>query len=682
MKQPALRFGVMKSGVLGIACALALATQSPPGHAQAEQPADGKMLDHTDADAAQGHAQTEADIALRNRYSPYIGKGPATSPPVYPKTAHPTHVFFGDTHHHTSNSGDAFMAGDRLTPEQAYRFALGEEVVSSTGVPVRLSRPMDFLVITDHAEGLGLMYQVYEGNPAFASDPTLMRWGRAMKAGGKEAGDTMNELISAQANNKLPAPIKDPKVVGPIMKTVWQEYLDTAEKFNDPGRFTAMIGYEWTSVPGGNNLHRNILFRDNSDRASQVMPFSAWQSEDPEKLWEWMAKYEEKTGGRMLAIPHNANLSNGRMFEPVDFTGKPLTKDYAERRARFEVLQEMMQTKGNSETHPLISPNDEFADFGIAGWEYGNLTLEDKPLSREMMPTNYLRSGLLQGLKYEKTLGVNPFMFGFIGGTDVHNSLSSVEENNFFGKHVNQEPSNIRWEHVSKQGFGKTRYTYQYTAAGYAAVWATENTRAALWDAMMRKEVYATSGTRMTVRLFGGWDFSAEDAAATDLPAVGYTKGVPMGGVMPKATAGNKAPNFLVAAMKDPLSGNLDRIQIVKGWTDKDNNAHEKIYNVTWSDASSRKLGANGELPPVGNTVDVATASWTNDIGAEGLTGVWIDPDFDPTQRAFYYARAIEIPTPRWTAYDAMRFNIKMPPDVPMTHQERAWTSSIWYSPH
>ena len=573
------------------------------------------------------------------------------------------------------------MAGDRLTPEQAYRFALGEEVVSSTGVPVRLSRPMDFLVFTDHAEGLGLMYQVYNGNAAFASDPTLMRSGAAMKAGGKEAGDTMNELISAQANNKLPAPIKDPKVVGPIMKTVWQEYLDTAEKFNDPGRFTAMIGYEWTSVPGGNNLHRNILFRDNKDKASQVMPFSAWQSEDPEKLWEWMAKYEEKTGGRMLAIPHNANLSNGRMFELVDFAGKPLTKDYAERRARFEVLQEMMQTKGNSETHPLISPNDEFADFGIAGWEYGNLTLEDKPLSREMMPTNYLRSGLLQGLKYEKTLGVNPFNFGFIGGTDVHNSLSSIEENNFFGKHVNQEPSKNRWDHVSKQGFGKTRYTYHYTAAGYAAVWATENTREALWDAMMRKEVYATSGTRMTVRLFGGWKFTAEDAAATDLPAVGYAKGVPMGGTMPKAAADAKAPSFLVAAMKDPLSGNLDRIQIVKGWTDKDNNAHEKIYNVIWSDPQSRTLDANGALPPVGDTVDVATASWTNDIGADGLTAVWTDPDFDPAERAFYYARAIEIPTPRWTAYDALRFAIKMPPEVPMTHQERAWTSSIWYTP-
>ena len=268
-------------------------------------------------------------------------------------------------------------------------------------MPAKLSRPLDFLVVSDHAEGLGLMFQVYEGNPAFMQDAILIRWGKAMKEGGKASRTPPTTWCLRRPT--LPPPIKDPKIVGPIMKSVWQQYTATAEKFNEPGRFTAMIGYEWTSVPGGNNLHRNILFRDNKDRADQIMPFSAWQSEDPEKLWEWMAKYEQKTGGRMLAIPHNANLSNGRMFEPVDFGGKPLTKDYAERRARFEVLQEMMQTKGDSETHPLLSPNDEFANFGVAGWEYGNLTLEGKPLSREMMPTNYLRSGLLQGMQHERS---------------------------------------------------------------------------------------------------------------------------------------------------------------------------------------------------------------------------------------------------------------------------------------
>jgi hypothetical protein len=594
---------------------------------------------------------------------------------------YPTHVYFGDTHHHTANSGDAFMGGNRLSPEDAYRFARGEEVVSSTGQRVKLSRPMDFLVISDHAEGLGVMYEVYNGNPAFMGDETLQRWNKVMKAGGKEIADVMNEIVSGQAQGTLPKPITDPATAGPIMKSVWQTYTETAEKYNDPGRFTAMIGYEWTSVPGGNNLHRNVLFRDDKSFADQMMPFSSWQSEDPEKLWEWMGKYEEKTGGKVLAIPHNGNLSNGRMFETVDFAGKPLTRDYAERRARWEVLQEVMQTKGSSETHPTLSPNDEFANFGIAGWEYGNLTLEDKPETPEMRPYMYLRGGLMQGLVHGQKLGVNPFKFGMIGGTDVHNSLTSIEEDNFFGKHVNQEPRPERWKHVSKQGFGKTRYTWQYTAAGYAAVWAKENTREALWDAMKRKEVYATSGSRMTVRFFGGWDFKPEDALSRQPAEVGYAKGVPMGGDLPPTTEGAKAPTFLVGALKDSLSGNLDRIQIIKGWIDADGATHEKIYDVAWGDAERRKPDANGKLTPVGDTVNVAEASWTNTIGDPDLQGVWKDPDFNPAEPAFYYVRVIEIPTPSWTAYDQKRFGIKMSDDVPMKHQERAWTSPIWYTP-
>jgi Protein of unknown function (DUF3604) len=646
----------------------AVAQQAPAKPAEDDVTVKG-AFDHADGDASARKPETAAQVEVKKKYSPYSGR------------KYPTRVFFGDTHHHTANSGDAFMGGNKLSPEQAYRFARGEEVISSTGVPAKLSRPLDFLVISDHAEGLGLMYQVAEGNPAFASDPTLTRWGKALKTGGKEQQDAMNELVSAQANNKLPPPIKDPKVVGPIMKSVWQQYTATAEKYNEPGRFTAMIGYEWTSVPGGNNLHRNIMFRDNKDRADQIMPFSAWQSEDPEKLWAWMAQYEAKTGGKVLAIAHNANLSNGRMFEPVDFAGKPLTKDYAERRARFDVLQEMMQTKGSSETHPLISPNDEFANYGVAGWEYGNLTLEDKPLSKEMMPTNYHRAGLLRGLEHESKLGVNPFKFGFIGGTDIHNSLTAIEEDNFYGKHVNQEPSPLRWEHVSKKGFGKTRYTWHYEAAGYAAVGATENTREALWDAMKRREVYATSGTRLTVRLFGGWNFKADDARSRQIAEAGYAKGVPMGADLPKPAPGAKAPTFLVGAMKDALGGNLDRIQIVKGWIDKAGKAQEKIYNVAWGNAKTRKPGKDGKLPPVGDTVDVASATWTNTIGDPELAAVWTDPAFDPTQRAFYYARVIEIPTPRWTAYDQVRFGIKMAPEVPMKHQERAWTSPVWYTP-
>ncbi|MFT4097541.1 MAG: DUF3604 domain-containing protein [Rhodoblastus sp.] len=649
-----------------IACAQAQTQNAPP--AEDDVVVKG-AVDLDDGVGAAPKADTAAQAAAKKQYSPYAGR------------KYPTRPFFGDTHHHTANSGDAFMAGDRLTPEQSYRFARGEEVVSSTGVPAKLSRPLDFHVISDHAEGLGIMYQVAVGNPALAADPTLARWGKVMKDGTpEEVQKVKTELVSAQAQGKLPPVIKDPKVVGPIMKSVWQDYTATANKFNEPGRFTAMIAFEWTSVPGGNNLHRNVLFRDGKEKADQVLPFTAWQSEDPEKLWEWMAKYEAKTGGKMLAIPHNGNLSNGRMFEPTDFAGKPLSKDYAERRARFEVLQEVMQTKGNSETHPSMSPNDEFANFGIQGWDNGNLTLEDKPETPEMRPFMYLRGGLLQGLLYEQKLGVNPFKFGFAGGTDVHNSLTAVESDNYYGKHVEQEPHPDRWSFVEKKGFGFTRYTWNYEAAGYSGVWATENTREALWDAMKRKEVYATSGTRMTLRFFGGWDFKPEDARSRYLAEAGYGKGVPMGGDLPKAPAGAKAPTFMVAAMKDAQGGNLDRIQIVKGWVDKSGKTFEKIYDVVWSNAASRKM-RNGKVPPVGDTVDVATATWRNSIGEPELSAVWKDPDFDPAIRAFYYARAIEIPTPRWTAYDQVRFNVKMSKDVPMKHQQRAWASSIWYTP-
>jgi hypothetical protein len=599
----------------------------------------------------------------------------------YAERDYPTRVFFGDTHHHTSNSGDAFMGGNRLSPEEAYRFARGEEVTSATGIPAKLSRPLDFLVISDHAEGLGIMDQVLEGNPEFTKDETLARWAKAMKAGGKAATDAVNEVIVKQGNGTLPAPLTDPKVAGPIMKSVWDRYLETAEKFNDPGTFTAMIGYEWTSVPGGNNLHRNILFRGDASKAKQIFPFSSWQSEDPEKLWAWMDAYEKKTGDQVLAIPHNGNLSNGRMFALADFEGNPLTEDYAQRRQRWERLQEVMQTKGNSETHPTLSPNDEFSDFGIAGWEYGNLTLEGSPETPEMRPFMYLRGGLMNGLAMERKLGTNPFKFGFIGGTDVHNSLTSIEEDNFYGKHPVQEPSKDRWKHVSKQGFDKTRYTWHYTAAGYAAVWAKDNTREELWDAMYRKECYATSGSRITARFFGGWNFEEKDSHTRYLPSVGYSKGVPMGADLPKAPEGAKAPTFLVSAMKDAIGANLDRIQIIKGWLDKDGKTHEKIYEVCWGDADTRALSADEKLPPVGDTVDLTTATWTNSIGSPDLYGFWSDPDFDPSEPAFYYTRVLEIPTPRWTAYDCVRYGIEMPDEVTMKIQERAWTSPIYYNP-
>ncbi|MDX1648356.1 MAG: DUF3604 domain-containing protein [Myxococcota bacterium] len=602
-------------------------------------------------------------------YSPHAGRD------------HPTRVYWGDTHHHTVNSGDAFMGGNRLTPEDAYRFARGEEVVSSTGQRVKLGRPLDFLVVSDHAEGLGVGIELYEGNPVFMDDPTLARWHRMMRAGGEEARKAVRELVAAQAAGTLPAPATDPAVVVPIVRSVWQAYTATAEAYDEPGRFTAMIGFEWTSVPGGNNLHRNVLFRDGKARADRIVPFSSWQSEDPEDLWAWMAAYEARTGGRLLAIPHNANLSNGRMFALVDFEGAPLTADYARRRSRWEPLQEMIQVKGNSETHPGLSTNDEFADFGVAGWDLGNLTLSGEPESPAMRPTMYLRYGLLQGLGQGRALGANPFRFGFVGGSDVHNSLSAIEEDNFFGKYVSQEPRPGRWEHVAKRGLGRTIHGWQYMAAGYAAVWARENTREALWDAMMRKEVYATSGTRITLRFFGGWDFGDADARARRVADSGYARGVPMGAELPPAPDGAAAPTFLVAALKDPVGANLDRVQIVKGWIDADGGLHEEIHDVVWGDAERRRPGPDGSLPPVGDTVDVARATWTNAIGDPDLTAVWRDPDFDPAAAAFYYVRVLEIPTPRWTAYDSARFGLEMPAEVPMTHQERAWSSPIWYGP-
>ncbi len=524
----------ISAAAVSIAVILALAFASAfTGAKQSQATSDSPAQDQVVAKGAFDTSETETQTAQPeskgswNRdYSPYANR------------KYPTHVYFGDTHHHTANSGDAFMNGDRLGPEDSYRFARGEQVTSSSGIPVKLSRPLDFLVVSDHAEGLGVMYEVYKGNPALVSDPQMKRWQEMLLKGGDDAQKATNELISAQAQNKLPPVVKDPKIVGPLIKSVWQAYTTTAEKYNEPGKFTALIGYEWTSVPGGNNLHRVVIFRDNKDKADQIIPFSSWQSEDPEKLWEFLAKYEAKTGGKALAIPHNGNLSNGRMFALTDFEGSPMTADYATRRARWEPLHEAMQTKGTSETHPSLSPNDEFANYAVVGWDVGNLTLEGEPTTPAMRPYMYIRGALLNGLAMEQKLGVNPFKIGMIGGTDVHNSLTSIEEDNFFGKHVNQEPHPGRWNQVAKQGLGFTRKDWIYTAAGYAAVWATENTREALWDAMMRKECYATSGTRMTVRFFGGWDFTPEDARTRYLAEIGYRKGVPMGGDLPKATAG------------------------------------------------------------------------------------------------------------------------------------------------
>jgi hypothetical protein len=595
-------------------------------------------------------------------YSPYAGR------------RYPTRPLWGDTHLHTSLSLDARALGATLGPEEAYRLARGEEVTSATGLRVKLSRPLDWLVVADHSDAMGAMNEIVAGNPKLLQDPQVRKWHQMILEGGESAYEATMDVIATFSQGKTPEILKDREFIA----SIWDAYLKTAEEFNDPGTFTAMIGYEWTSTEGGNNLHRNVLYRDDRSVARRLLPFTAAESFNPEDLWKWMDRYEDETGGRVLAIAHNGNLSNGLMFPEINpKTGEPLTRAYVEARNRWEPLYEVTQMKGDGETHPLLSPNDELADYGI--WDKGNLG----PVPKEdwMLQYEYAREALKNGLAWEAELGTNPYKFGLVGSTDSHTSLSTAEEENFFGKAVHKEPSAHRMEKPVYQFGDITVMGWEQMAAGYAAVWATENTREALWDAMKRREVYATTGSRILVRFWGGWDFDAADANSR-LPAeAGYTKGVPMGGTLQAAPSG-KPPTFLVAALKDPYNGNLDRIQIVKGWLDAAGETHEKVYDVAWGDAETRTPDPDGKLPPVGNTVDVKNATWTNTIGDPELIAVWKDPDFDPSLKAFYYVRVLEIPTPRWTAYDAKRYGITdMPDNVPMHLQERAYTSPIWYTP-
>ena len=606
--------------------------------------------------------QQSADVAFKKR-----------PPPQPPGPTYPTRPFFGDTHLHTFQSLDAVMFGNGLGPDEAYRFAQGQEVTSSTGQRAQLSSPLDFLVVADHAENLGTMSAVLAGDPQLIKDATLKRWHDMMNSGPKGGLAVYAELMSEYAakGKPLPGPLNDPK----ILLSLWQKNVATAEKYNAPGRFTALIGYEWSSNTAGNNLHRVVIFRDDGSKASQVLPFSSADSDNPENLWKALAAYQQKTGGLVLAIPHNGNLSNGQMFEMTDFAGNPLTRKYAETRAQFEPLVEVTQMKGDGETHPSLSPSDEFSNF--ERWDRGNLDLsaDKKP---EMLPHEYARSALKLGLQLEAQLGVNPYKFGLIGSTDSHTSLATADSDNYFSKLPAYEPSAERWRHATPFASGKAYAGWEMVASGYAAVWATENTRASLWDAMKRKETYATTGPRMVVRFFGGWDFNAQDAKSRNLSKAGYSKGVPMGGDLSQAPAG-KAPTFLLAALKDPIGANLDRLQVVKGWMDAKGGLQEKVYDVAWS--GERKAGADGKVPAVGNTVDMSDATYKNTIGASELIATWKDPDFDPTLKAFYYVRVLEIPTPRWTLYDAVRYKVKMDSKVPMVEQQRAYTSPIWYTP-
>ena len=616
---------------------------------------------------------TPSKESLSNLYP-----GKAYSP--YAERSFPDQVFWGDTHLHTGLSMDAGLFGARLGLDDAYEFARGDEVVASTGQPVRLGRPLDWLVIADHSDGMGFFNDLAAGNPAILKFDQAKPWYEGLQKGGEASAQAALSLIGTFSQGKIdPEMMAEYSPGGKTYRTIWDKVVDAAERFNDPGTFTTFIGFEWTSLYMGNNLHRNVIFREGRDKAGQVVPYTTQEpvgSIDPLDLYAYLENYETKTGGSALALAHNGNLSNGIMF-PMDkqFTGKKIDRNYVELRARWEPMYEVTQIKGDGETHPLLSPDDEFADYET--WDVGNLDVSAVKQD-DMLQYEYAREALKNGLVLEEKLGTNPYKFGMIGSTDSHTALSTAEEENFFGKATNAEPSPNRMQHAFMKNENGVIEGYKLVSSGYTGVWAKENTRAAIWDAMKRKEVYGTTGPRMMVRFFGGWDFVAEDFNSRAPAFRGYEKGVPMGGDLP-ANDGDGAPTFMVYALRDPIGANLDRIQIVKGWLDAKGITHEKVYDVAWS--GDREPDGNGKLPPVGNTVDIDSANWSNTIGASELGTVWTDPDFDPKLKAFYYARVLEIPTPRWVVYDAFRYGIDLPPEAETTGQERAYTSPIWYTP-
>ena len=606
-----------------------------------------------------------SDAYTGKSYSPYAGR------------SFPTFPLWGDTHLHTGNSFDAGAFGATLLPEDALQFARGDEVVSSTGIRVRLSRPLDWLVVADHSDNMGFFPDLKAGKAHILAEPQGRDWYDRIHAG--EGVGVAYEMIGLFANGNFPESLTYWPDTAPY-KSVWQRTINAAEEYNDPGHFTAFIGYEWTSLVTGNNMHRVVIYRDGADKGSQMVPYTTYPpygSPNPRDLWKWLESYEDKTGGDVLAIAHNGNLANGIMFPiKAQYDKKKLDKEYVTERIKWEPLYEVTQIKGDGEAHPFLSPNDEFADYET--WDIGNLDTVPTIKTDDMLAGEYAREALKSGLAIEARLGTNPYKFGLIGSTDSHTGLATAQEDNFFGKHTGAEPKPERMEHPFLKNEKGTIMGWGKVSSGLAAVYAKDNSRASIFDAMSRKEVYATTGSRMMVRFFGGWDFTDADMATRNPAFAGYEKGVPMGGNLRHPT-GDKAPSFMVYALRDPIGGNLDRIQVIKGWLDSRGNTHEKVYDVVWS--GNRTPGENGKLPAVGNTVDAATANFTNTIGSPELATVWTDPDFDPGQSAFYYARVIEIPTPRWTTYEALRFGIPIPEGAPVSTQERAYTSPIWYTP-
>lgn len=600
-----------------------------------------------------------------------------------------TELLFGDTHLHTSYSFDAYLNKNQTaTPDTAYRWARGLPVIHPYHrARVRIDTPLDFLVVSDHAEFLGVIRAANLGTAEFED---LGLWGdlkrkfglymlnRAIE--GESGADIFNSLLPNAAVGSEWDPVQDPSNVLPdtffgdttlVQKNAWHEIVDAAEQHNRPGEFTTFVGWEWSSIPTGANLHRVVFSPEGADKAKQYLPYGSDISQYPQDLWQWLEETGERTGSRFMAMPHNSNISKGYMFADKTLMGEPITAEYARQRMRWEPVAEITQIKGDSETHPVLSPEDEFANF-----ETYTHYIQQEPETYVAAPGDYVRSGLKTGLALGQQTGVNPFKFGLIGSTDSHSGIASAEEFNFWGKFARD--STPETKRSDDQIGGSETTGWHMSASGLAAVYANGNTRDAIFAAFQRREVYATTGTRIKVRVFGGWSFPEGTIDTVDFLETAYARGVPMGGELPAAVL-DSSPQMLIRAVRDPASASLDRVQVIKGWVDAVGEQHERIFNVAW--AGERKLASDGSLPAVGNSVNLEMATYDDSIGATELSVHWTDPAFDPAQPAFYYVRILQIPTPRHSLYDALALQSEIPDEAPATIQERAYTSPIWYTP-
>lgn len=585
---------------------------------------------------------------------------------------YPDQNLWGDLHLHTNLSFDSYAYGlTSITPDDAYRFALGHEVTTQTGLSVKLRRPLDFLMISDHAEYLGVMADTAAGDPLLADYPVGKRWIDYIEQGA--FGKLFMEGVGLDAGSGVPT---KPSEV--YTRAAWSRVAAKADAYYSPGSFTTFAGYEWTAAMNGSLQHRVVMFEDDASTAAKVVPFSALDSNDPQDLWRALASYEQETGGSVIAIPHNGNQARGGMFDTKTANGEPITKEYIAQRRRFEPVTEVTQVKGDSETHPQLSTRDEFA--GFEKWSNAELyptalpdTL-DENMSRDELMGSYARGALLRGLAFRSEKGANPYEFGMIGSTDMHTGVSAAAEDNFFGKFPGSEPSKDRLD--GKLG-GNYWANVNLSGAGYVGVWAEENTRQSIFAAIKRREVYASSGPRIRLRVFGGWDLPQDTLKHGDIAPIGYARGVPMGSLLP-ARNGVGPPTFLITALKDPDAANLDRIQVVKGWRDASGELLERIFDVAASD--NRKIDPRTHrAPPLPDTVDPKTARYDETIGASELRAFWRDPEFDPNEQAFYYVRVLQVATPRWSTYDAVKYGLPLPKTRPASIQDRVYSSPIWY---